>query len=155
MARLALVSSSPAVPFGGHGAVGAGPKWSSRPSSRPSPMAGAATCRELTGHSFPAPALALAPQASTGTRAAAGAPGALGAAPRLRVGWAQVDFPPLLPTQPDGLRAHMPGAHRPFQPDPLVDPTRTVALAPAIGRARGTRCPGALGAAPRLGWAQT
>ena len=139
--------------------VGAGPKWSSRPSSRPSPMAGAATCRELTGHSFPAPALALAPQAqaSTGTRAAAaaGAPGALGAAPRLRVGWAQVDFPPLLPTQPDGLRAHMPGAHRPFQPDPLVDPTRTVALAPAIGRARGTRCPGALGAAPRLGWAQT
>ena len=118
-------------------------------------MAGAATCRELTGHSFPAPALALAPQASTGTRAAAGAPGALGAAPRLRVGWAQVDFPPLLPTQPDGLRAHMPGAHRPFQPDPLVDPTRTVALAPAIGRARGTRCPGALGAAPRLGWAQT
>ena len=113
-------------------------------------MAGAATCRELTGHSFPAPALALAPQASTGTRAAAGAPGALGAAPRLRVGWAQVDFPPLLPTQPDGLRAHMPGAHRPFQPDPLVDPTRTVALAPAIGRARGT-----LGAAPRLGWAQT
>ena len=53
MARLALVSSSPAVPFGSHGAVGAGPKWSSRPSSRPSPMAGAATCRELTGHSLP------------------------------------------------------------------------------------------------------
>ena len=71
MARLALVSSSPAVPFGSHGAVGAGPKWSSRPSSRPSPMAGAATCRELTGHSFPAPALALAPQASTGTRCTA------------------------------------------------------------------------------------